>query len=426
MRSPLGGGTIRASVTEEIEKMKVKNIARIVLVGALLLILAPSMTTSQEFYEACYHFLGDYPDQVGAPWTRECQGLAHDTGHWFITLNNAAGAGVDPDPQIWKVPVTQDLETLDDDSPGILITFIMDWAPVSSYNHVGDVDYYEYEGTGYLVMPLTLEEHPNILAIFRASDLAYVAHAQLAGDSGGGWCAADPDGYLYFPNYFPGDVVGVAKYYVDWNAVHTSGQCVLPDPERIHCYFENGTYFNRTHAQGGEFTPSGELFYMVTGINDTDYNPDYDGIHVFETQTWYRVQHSVRGYWCFNYDYDPSTLESEEPEGITIWDLDGAGAPGISGQVHVILLDNDAYDWDDVYIKHYAGFRDIYVFTGHPLPGCGRPEHPFLTVGEANYFAWNGAILHIFAGYYPEAVTFQKRMEVTAWVAPVIIGTSAP
>ena len=42
------------------------------------------------------------------------------------------------------------------------------------------------------------------------------------------------------------------------------------------------------------------------------------------------------------------------PEGIDIWDLDSALAPNISGQIHVIMIDNAGADHDDFYFKHYA------------------------------------------------------------------------
>ena len=47
--------------------------------------------------------------------------------------------------------------------------------------------------------------------------------------------------------------------------------------------------------------------------------------------------------------------DSEEPEGIDIWDLDSGIAPGINGQIHVIMIDNvpDLHN-DDLYFKHYT------------------------------------------------------------------------
>lgn len=44
----------------------------------------------------------------------------------------------------------------------------------------------------------------------------------------------------------------------------------------------------------------------------------------------------------------------EEVEGLTIWDVDGKGMPGINGgQIHCVVLDNDA-NQDDVTLRHYA------------------------------------------------------------------------
>jgi hypothetical protein len=52
--------------------------------------------------------------------------------------------------------------------------------------------------------------------------------------------------------------------------------------------------------------------------------------------------------------FDHSTTVREEPEGLTFWDLDADGrAPGLRGQLHVVLLDNDLVTADDVYVKHY-------------------------------------------------------------------------
>src|SRR6185503_2510917 len=104
--------------------------------------------------------------------------------------------------------------------------------------------------------------------------------------------------------------------------------------------------------QGGEFAPGDNLLYLVSGFfDDEDGLEEMEGIHVFETVTYQRVAHSTRGYGHFDYYYDPGLPTYEEPEGLTIWDLDGAGAPGITGQLHVFVSDNDA-DGGDVDFKH--------------------------------------------------------------------------
>ena len=406
------------------EKMKVMKIVGTTLFGVILLALMPSVTFAQ-FYEACYHYLGDYPSQLEAAWTYECQGLTHDATNWFISLNNAGGPGVDPHPQVWKVPVTQNLATLTSETPGIPKVFIGDVPALAGYNHCGDPDYYEYLGTGYLLLPVNVGSI-KALAIFNASNLTYVGVAGLAGGTSSAWCAVDrasPEGFVYLPYDFSGSN-GVAKHRLVW--ADLPGTVTLYPVDTIYVYDENGSQLHLPHNQGGEFTPSGELFYMVTGICDPDEkdpHPDEEGIHVFDTRTWQRIKHSTRCSGYFNYCYDPYGIESEEPEGITIWDLDGAGAPGISGQVHVMLLDNDAYDYDDVYIKHYRGYRDVYVNGLYPGPvEDGTPPHPFRTVTAGVYEAWNGAVLHIQSTCYPEALTFTRRMNVIAEGGTVVIG----
>lgn len=134
---------------------------------------------------------------------------------------------------------------------------------------------------------------------------------------------------------------------------------------------------------------------------------------------------SRKGVYPFNYNYDDSFLTKEEPEGITIWDLDAdRRAPGISGQLHVLLLDNDEPDDDDVYLKHYTG--TICVDRTYTGVEKGTPSEPFTTVGEANSYAWDGAQIKILikpqTGSYPETLTFSKRIRVLAEGGTATIG----
>src|SRR4030095_2699791 len=90
------------------------------------------------------------------------------------------------------------------------------------------------------------------------------------------------------------------------------------------------------------------------------------GVHVFETRPGsgtecgggdpctiaQRVERSHNGSGGFAYEFNTTNLE--EPEGLTFWDLDADGrAPGLRGQLHVVLLDNDITNDDDAYVKHY-------------------------------------------------------------------------
>jgi len=45
----------------------------------------------------------------------------------------------------------------------------------------------------------------------------------------------------------------------------------------------------------------------------------------------------------------------EEIEGLTVWNLDDGRAPGIRGQVHVLMSDLEDASNDDLYFKHMRG-----------------------------------------------------------------------
>ena len=130
----------------------------------------------------------------------------------------------------------------------------------------------------------------------------------------------------------------------------------------------------------------------------------------------------------FHFNWD--SLKGEETrhrwvEGLTIWDLDNHDpvAPGIQGQLHVLIKDN--FKHDNVTFRHYTS--KIYVDADHIGDQWGIPGKPFITVGEANTFPypWNGSKILI-DGYhtnnYPETITIDKFIQVRAEPGPVIIG----
>ena len=102
--------------------------------------------------------------------------------------------------------------------------------------------------------------------------------------------------------------------------------------------------------QGGAFSPDGALLYLIHG-----YYKNVDekrcGIKVFEVATARLVAQSTNGSGPFNYEFHTGAT-TQEPEGITVWDLVGR-APGIRGQLHAIMLENDVASNDDFYFKHY-------------------------------------------------------------------------
>jgi hypothetical protein len=116
------------------------------------------------------------------------------------------------------------------------------------------------------------------------------------------------------------------------------------------------------HIQGGVFTPGGNL-YLVNGFLDKHYTPEGIGLYgdfgptsASDTSA-NQLTRSCNGGPCsFNYAWTPGGTTAEEAEGLTWWPRSTSVAPvspGIAGQLHVMMVDNDWPDADDVYLKHY-------------------------------------------------------------------------
>jgi hypothetical protein len=418
---------------------KKRMLATTILLVSLMLLAVAS--PSLDSYEAYYLYLGNYPSDANPGWHENVQGLTHDRDNWFITQTG----------RLWKIPVECDLGSVSRGDRGVLVKRLWDYEPqtnphipprivtdipelwTAGYNHLGDPGYYEFDGRGYIVVPIEESKNepggkapfaPPAIAVFRADTLEFANYACLTGQTSAGWCAVDPQSRVYSSS---GNLGTLHRYAVDWNTLLSSKTpLTLPNPTRIDLADESGFPVEIRSMQGGEISPSGQLLYLVAG-----YFGDLDsswGIHVFDLSTQRRVQRSTNGSGHFNYEFHPTcsfpTYNCEEPEGITIWDLDDGRAPGIRGQLHVLLLRNEYFSDDDVYLKHYTG--TIYVDRTYNGVGNGTPSKPFKTVSEANNLAWDGAQIKIQSrpqtGSYPETLTFSKRVKVLAQGGTATVG----
>ncbi len=135
--------------------------------------------------------------------------------------------------------------------------------------------------------------------------------------------------------------------------------------------------------------------------------------------TWRRVGHSTRGTGGhFDFYYDPGFPTYEEPEGLTIWDLDDGRAPGIRGQLHAMVSDNDAIT-GDIDLKHYT--FAIHVDATSTCQS-GTPTCPFRTVTAAANLAWDGSEIRIRSNTYSGPITISRRTRLTAQGGVVRIG----
>jgi hypothetical protein len=384
--------------------------ARLTTCLALLLICS-AISSAQPRYESYYLFLGNHPNNNSPGFHENVQGIAHDADHWFISQLHQEFGFPPPPPTaaIWRIPVAHDLDDVSPSDPGVTRKLLSDYPALIPYNHAGDIVYFEYQGHGLVILPLEGDDVSPALAVLDSgTNMAYLALAPVPQQKCG-WVAVDREGNLYSSESHP---TALIKYQVNWSFLFAfPPRLVIQPVETIGLHDESGAVLQLHHAQGGEFTDSGDLLYMSTGYY-TDTDPVTEGIHVFDTQSWRRVQHSTNGYGHFNYAFEPGGVTAQEPEGLTLWDLDDGRAPGIRGQLHVLLLDNSGVTADEMFLKHYT--HVIRVDASNSGPQDGTPAHPFQTMLAAADLAWDGAEIRVRAGTYPGPVTIANRVRLTA------------
>jgi hypothetical protein len=339
------------------------------------LVFALALTVSGDADVCTTHtYLGNNPDEGNPGWHEEVQGLGHDADFWYIAQNPPIGqfpvGTFIGGPALWRVPVTHDLgDGVSCGSGAVSCSRLID-TPLFAhgYNHYGDVDIYEFGGRSYLLVPIENGDLGAGLALFRAdATLAFLAFAPFPGQTHAGWVAADPTGLLLSSE--AASVPQFNRYFLDWAAFQASGETAFTLDVRapILLQDESGAPLELLAAQGGEYSDDGQLLYFSNGYGDFDQATW--GVHVFETRAGsgaecgsagdpctiaHRVEHSHNGPGGFAFEFSHDSPFREEPEGLTFWDLDADGrAPGLRGQLHVVLLDNDLLTADDVYVKHY-------------------------------------------------------------------------
>lgn len=257
---------------------------------------------------------GEFPSDSAPGYTDNIQGVTHDAANWYMTNTGT----------LYKMPVGRNLSQSGAASIARGIP-----SQISAYNHLGDLSYYG----GRLFVPI--EGSTPGVAVFD-TNLNYIAHSTLAGAGDSPWCAVNPmDGHLYASN-FNSNVI--RKYKIVW-----LGSTNPTVPLKVEFQWVatialrdiNGNAVTLSRLQGGEFSPKGNL-YLVSDVVGR-------GVIGVDIRTG-RIQTEIP----VNF-----TGGQEELEGITIWDLDSGVAPGISGQIHVQMIDNDFWNQDDLYFKHY-------------------------------------------------------------------------
>jgi hypothetical protein len=280
-------------------------------------------------WPTAFTFVNDYPAEASPGWTNNIQGVAHDHDHWYFAQ---------ADEQIWRIPVGRNLAATVADGE-------LAGAPIPSslrflgYDHFGDLDCFD----GHLYVALEANDsdvpQPPRVCAFDARTLEFVGSAVLAGQGNAPWCAVHPTtGDLYSSTFdtstlqvYRRGLLGTSQGAVTGLELTHVGEFALFRP--------NGSPMHLARVQGGAFSRAGHL-YLTS---------DVDGLGVVGIDM-------VCGRTAFT--YPKSDLPAgAEMEGVTVWDLDDNRAPSISGQVHVVWLDDDV-SADDLYLSHFRVPQD--------------------------------------------------------------------
>ena len=371
-----------------------------------------------QLFEAHYLFRGGYPIAQTA-WSYRVEGVAHDNDSWYFTMSKLPATV--SFYAIWKVPIGVDLLTVTAATPGVTRHLVNNVHALTEYQSFGDPDVYRFNGIDYLVVPLSRGggclTQPASVAFFRCDTLALVGHAPLPGlPCSAEWRAVNDAGELFTSQDHIGlpdpAQLGLRVYNVNWAALGTPNPVTVTFNRDIPMWDESGRPLELFHMQGGEFAPGDRLLYLSSGsFNDENAAADREGIHVIDTTTFQRVRHSSRGVagQLFDCYYNPGGSTQEQPQGLTLWDLDDGRAPGMKGQLHVLIAENF---FERIDFKHYT--RALTV--DRSWSGChtGTPDCPFQTIPAALSRAWSGAEVRIRGGSYPGPISIPQRVRLSA------------
>jgi hypothetical protein len=257
--------------------------------------------------------LATHPSDVAPAWAEHAQGVAYANGCWFITQAD----------RIWRFPVDLDLAPAGQTHPAVSDTGI----PEPDIDHLGDCDV--HRGVLYVAM----EGGPLARVGLFDLELSFQGSAPLAAQGAScPWCAVDPRTGLLYSSPFDTDHVSV--YRVVSGGDHLGFQHVRDVP----LLTEDGASLSLERVQGGAFSSQGHLYLTSDcrngGISGVDIGTGRRRLHV-------------------TIPFEPEWPDNEVIEGLTVVDLDKAGAPWLRGKLHVLVLSIRPEAADTVWLRHY-------------------------------------------------------------------------
>lgn len=262
------------------------------------------------------------------------QGVTHDGASWYFTAAARKWNGVHG--RIWKVPITTDLNQA---PPAI-----RDNPFAGVYNHFGDLVHVD----GKLYVALERNGGNGRDGAFAVFDTALAPYGwgkipddspQLTVGAGGfaPWIAYNPKDGLFYSSRFDSAQLHRYAIDVDGHVGHGTPRVRITYAGSVLLRDGNGNPTGLTRIQSGKFSASGRL-YIAGDVAD-------GGIYVVDPSDG-RIQTLIdvpvdRGW------------KNEELEGLDLVDLGAAHAPGITSQIHVIVIENNLLRADAWSFRHF-------------------------------------------------------------------------
>ncbi len=291
--------------------------------------------------------LEDYPRNPSGSWNSFLQGVTHDHLHWFFSQEIG---------RLWKIPLGMELHSFHEWSDAAHVADLPTQLVDYGFTHLGDIDYVDSERIVVGALEhVDQAKQPRVVA-WDSESLEFLGFATLTEQSGSGpWCAVSPaDGLLYscpFYGFDQSEPVTLRAYELALRPL--SREPVLRFVGLAPLFDEGGTPLMASNIQGGVFASSGRLylaaqwadrtgdgvggimgFDMISGRRVTahrvDYHPARKNIgapeYVVATAVGGPAAAAILGLWGDKVEeaFDYVTAQSDELEGLTIWNMPAA------------------------------------------------------------------------------------------------------
>jgi hypothetical protein len=269
---------------------------------------------------ATLSFVSDWPSNDAHSWTEELQGITHDAANWYLVSRM----------HLMRFALTDDLHN----NPNLWLPnpWPTTWAHMGAPTFARQMVYVPLESNGGTATRAAFGLFDTNLqplgTVTVPAPTSTIPDEQSGGDACP-WMAYNPkDGLFYSSGFNPS---WLYAYDIQVNPVRATFVKAVRILDTV------GYLQTLTRIQGGVFSDTGRLYLVSDDSTGSILTVD-------------PVTGKVLG--STYVEHHPGFPEYEELQGLTIFDGDTAAAPGIVGQVHVMLLDNDLGD-DDWYLKHY-------------------------------------------------------------------------